>query len=174
MPRAYFVIEELMPPHNPLSVDTGIVTFFSPGVASVHADVFSHFSFDTLPGMSPRNCTSGLTTPRDCSMRDLAVRIFEAATIFMAEVIFLIFSTDFIRVFTARSDAWRTCSDRVILSNTPSTAKVSQTGVPTNCRSRSSTPRRSQLAKRTSFPIRSPAQRSARRSAQTCAKPFPP
>lgn len=61
--------------------------------------------FHTTPGISPRNRTNGFTIPRDCSVRVLAVLILEAATIFMAEVIFLIFSTDFIRVFTANSDA---------------------------------------------------------------------
>ena len=54
-----------------------------------------------VPGWSPNRETKGCTRPRDLSVSDCATLIFEAATIFMALVIFWIFLTERIRCFTA-------------------------------------------------------------------------
>ena len=43
---------------------------------------------EAVPGWSPSNFSSGYVMPRDASVANWATRIFDAATIFMADVIF--------------------------------------------------------------------------------------
>lgn len=54
------------------------------------------------PGVSPKSFTMGCAIPLDFSMSVWVPRRREAATIFMAFVIFAMLPTDFIRCFTAR------------------------------------------------------------------------
>jgi hypothetical protein len=54
------------------------------------------------PGASPSSFSIGCGRPRDCSMRICTPRRRDAATIFMAFVIFAMLPTDFMRCFTAR------------------------------------------------------------------------
>lgn len=65
--------------------------------------VHVHCAPTIVPGKSPRSLTKGATMPRDCSVAVWARRILEAATIFIAFVIFWMFWTDFIRCLTVRS-----------------------------------------------------------------------
>lgn len=57
--------------------------------------------FVNLLGRSPRRAVNGCHRPRDFSVLTWIARSFEAATIFMALVIFWIFLTLFIRLRTA-------------------------------------------------------------------------
>lgn len=61
---------------------------------------------------SPKSLRKVVGMPTDCSWAACALRILEAATIFMAEVIFLMFWTDLILDLTARGSngAVRTCT----------------------------------------------------------------
>jgi hypothetical protein len=54
-----------------------------------------------LPGWSPSKPIKGPAMPREFSVACCATRIFDAATIFMADVIFAMFCTDLMRSFTA-------------------------------------------------------------------------
>lgn len=80
-----------MAPHNPLSVVTGTVTFFSPAAS----------------GKSPSIFRNGSCIPLHFSVADCALLIFDAATIFIALVIFWMLPTDRIRCFTANVDTER-------------------------------------------------------------------
>jgi len=53
------------------------------------------------PGHSARIFTKGATRPRELFETRSAILILEAATIFMAAVIFFVLPTDFMRIFTA-------------------------------------------------------------------------
>jgi hypothetical protein len=55
----------------------------------------------SAPGASPNSFTNGSGKPRDPSMRICTPRRREAATIFMALVIFAMLPTDFMRCLTA-------------------------------------------------------------------------
>ena len=70
--REYLVTAELIPPQSPLSVVIATVRFFSTSAS----------------GVSPRMRSSGRARPRETSVAACATRIFDAATIFMADVIF--------------------------------------------------------------------------------------
>lgn len=52
------------------------------------------------PGQSPSSLAPGTQMPRLCSMRTVAMRRRDAATIFMAEVILAMLPTDFMRCCT--------------------------------------------------------------------------
>ena len=56
---------------------------------------------DRAPGRSPSKLTSGSAMPREFSVACCATRIFDAATIFIADVIFAMFCTDLMRSLTA-------------------------------------------------------------------------
>ena len=60
---------------------------------------------DGAPGRSPSRLTSGSAMPREFSVACCATRIFDAATIFMADVIFAMFCTDLMRSLTAAQTA---------------------------------------------------------------------
>lgn len=57
-----------------------------------------------VPGWSPSILSIGYVMPREFSTWACATRIFDAATIFMADVILPMFWMDFIRFFTARGN----------------------------------------------------------------------
>lgn len=67
-----FTTVELIPPHKPLSDDIGMIVEVS----------------DFAPGTSPNNRVRGRTSPRDFSIFICAPFSREAATIFIAAVIF--------------------------------------------------------------------------------------
>lgn len=117
VPRLYLTTVELMPPHRPLSDVTGTTMFFSTSAPASHphsaggAEGASRLQAtcspwtaskpQSAPGWSPNNDTNGSTSPRDFSVSCCATLILEAATIFMALVIFWMFLTERIRCFTA-------------------------------------------------------------------------
>jgi len=57
----------------------------------------------SAPGRSPSMVRKGVNIPLDFSVRLCATLILDAATIFMALVIFAIFCTDRIRCLTAKA-----------------------------------------------------------------------
>ena len=58
------------------------------------------FFSTSASGVSPSSLTKGRTSPRDSSVAACATRILEAATIFMALVIFWMFWTERMRCLT--------------------------------------------------------------------------
>ena len=80
-----------MPPHNPLSDARTTTSFFS--------------AF--MDGASPSSAVNGCHTPREFSAFTCMVRSLDAATIFMAMVIFLMLFTDLMRARTSWFDALR-------------------------------------------------------------------
>ena len=87
----YFTTVVLMPPHKPLSEDTGTIMVFSA----------------SMPGWSPSMRIRGCTMPRDFSILVCAPFNRDAATIFIAAVIFWMLPTDFMRCATICRDTER-------------------------------------------------------------------
>lgn len=121
--RAYLHTVLLIPPHRPLSVVIGTTTFLSTSAAASSGGIQDTCGQqvgtrcnDMIPsgkqrlreemrevahGWSPSSLSSGYVIPRDASVAACATRIFDAATIFIADVIFAMFWTDRMRCFTA-------------------------------------------------------------------------
>ena len=108
-----------MPPHSPLSLVTGTMVHLMPSYSAQRVgggrEMRQHRRGSSgseggprgagvewaPPGESPSSFTIGTGRPREASMRSWVPRRREAATIFMAAVILLIFPTERMRCFTA-------------------------------------------------------------------------
>lgn len=125
--RTYLQTVLLIPPHRPLSVVMGTTMFFSTSAAAQRMCLSVAVSASlqvmhrnerqvlvSVPGWSPSSFSSGYVMPRDASVANWATRIFDAATIFMADVIFWMFCTDRMRCFTARNRDDADCIDDTV------------------------------------------------------------
>lgn len=88
----------------PLHISSCSAQLDEPSSSQSTSELHTQTCAVVAPGRSPSKVTRGSVMPRDLSVEAWATRIFEAATIFMAFVIFWMFCTDLICCLTAR--AW--------------------------------------------------------------------